>query len=221
MSNRIFKLFVVYLAFLSEFKETKGENTKARIDVSKDKESLSAAKSILYGPALNPGIVTPARYLYIQAVYENGRNYTKSAGANVFIAKVYIEHDGGRSQLRNEIRDRGDGTYQIFIYYGIQPHALILSVQTADGQYVGGSGPRIVKDVEVEQCYCPKIAQTWTSNYECPQREVQLDHDLSIFPRIDRALLNKTFSTLLYKEACVVHYIIRRNRIYGKAYGRY
>jgi hypothetical protein len=187
----------------------------------KDKNKhLSASKSILFGPALNARIVTPARYLYIQAVRENGRNFTKSAGENAFIAKIEIEHDGRRSRLRSEIRDRGDGTYQVFFFYGIQPDSLILSIQTASGEFVGGDGPRIVKNVEVEQCYCPRDPHHWIADYKCPATEVQLDKDLAIFPSIDKALINRTLTVLLEKEACFVHYVIRRNRIHGKAYGR-
>ena len=41
---------------------------------------VSSERSVLYGPGLNRRIVTPARYLFVQAVDLDGRNFTVSAG---------------------------------------------------------------------------------------------------------------------------------------------
>jgi hypothetical protein len=220
MISNMLRIFTVELIILSQLSERGWSQDSSEFRKAKNL-TVSAAKSILYGPALNPRISTPARYLFIQAVTEQGNNFTRSAGANAFDVQILITHEGRHSKLRSEVRDRGDGTYQVFFFFGIQPDSLIISVKTTDGQFVGGHGPVVVQDVEVEQCYCPRKAKRWTADYNCPGREIQLDRDLSIFPTIDQELLNRTFETLVNKEACFVHYVIRRNRIYGKAYGRF
>lgn len=213
------KYFTAELFLLSQLSQLGvGRESSRNVKDTYKGANVSAEKSFLFGPALNPKIITPAKYLYIQAVSLQGANITRSTGSS-FDVQIFIEHEGRRSRLRSEVRDRGDGTYQIFFYYGIQPDSLVISVRL-DGQYVGGTGPLVIKNAEVEQCYCPKKAKKWTQNYECSERELQVDMDLSKFRTVDKALLNRTFETLVSKEACFVHYIIRSNRIYGKAYGR-
>ncbi len=110
---------------------------------------------------------------------------------------------------------------QIFFYFNIQSDALVISITAADGRPAGG-GPRVIAPAEVEQCYCPRSAARWTKDYGCPASEVQLERDLAGFPAIDAAMMNRTVEVLLAKDgACFVHYVVRRNRIYGKAYGRF
>ncbi|OCT57602.1 hypothetical protein XELAEV_18003304mg [Xenopus laevis] len=43
-------------------------------------ETLSAEKSLVWGPGLHADIVLPVRYFYIQAVTAGGRNFTQSPG---------------------------------------------------------------------------------------------------------------------------------------------
>ena len=154
---------------------------------------MSAERSILYGPALNRRIVTPARYLFVQAVDAHGRNFTESAGSGAFHAKIFLEQEGGqRLLLKSQLHDRGDGSYQIFFFYGIQPTKLIFHVTDKRGSFVGGKGPRVVKKPEVEQCDCPDPdPERWAGHYGCREREPQIARDFARFPRISRAAVRE------------------------------
>jgi hypothetical protein len=63
------------------------------------------------------------------------------AGKDVFHAQITIEHEGRRSKLKSQLSDLGDGSYQIFFYYGIQPDKIYIHVTGNDGGFVGGKGP--------------------------------------------------------------------------------
>ena len=176
----------------------------------------------MYGPALNRRIVTPARYLFVQAVDAHGRNFTESAGSGAFHAKIFLEQEGGqRLLLKSQLHDRGDGSYQIFFFYGIQPTKLIFHVTDKRGSFVGGKGPRVVKKPEVEQCDCPDPdPERWAGHYGCREREPQIARDFARFPRISRAAVRETVARLRRSEGnCFVHYAVRGNRLYGRAYG--
>jgi hypothetical protein len=171
--------------------------------------------------AVRRRVVTPARYIFVQAVDPSGRNLTASAGKDVFRAQVVLEHDGKRSTLKSQLSDRGDGTYQIFFYYGIQPDRLLIHVTGRDGVYVGGKGPRAIRRAEVEQCYCPASdVEDWAEHYGCRADEPQISHDFENFPRISKDAVASTLTRLQTSERnCFVHYMTRDNRLYGKAYG--
>ena len=49
-------------------------------------------------------IVTPARYIFIQAVDTEGRNFTMSAGSDIFQARIILEQNGRRSALKTQLR---------------------------------------------------------------------------------------------------------------------
>jgi len=50
-------------------------------------------------------IVTPARYVFVQAVDQNGRNFTESAGKDVFQVQIVLEHEGRQSVLKSQVRE--------------------------------------------------------------------------------------------------------------------
>jgi hypothetical protein len=50
-------------------------------------------------------IVTPARYVFVQAVDQNGRNFTESAGNDVFQVQIVLEHEGRQSVLKSQVRE--------------------------------------------------------------------------------------------------------------------
>jgi len=168
-------------------------------------------------------IVTPARYLFVQAVDRQGRNFTQSAGKDAFRAQIFLEHDGKRSMLKSQIHDRGDGSYLIFFFYGIQPDRLAIHVTGKDGVHVGGKGAKAIKKAEVEQCYCPaKDVEDWADHYGCRASEPQIERDFETFPRISKEMVDATVTRLQKNERnCFVHYVTRGNKLYGKAYGMY
>ncbi|EKX33620.1 hypothetical protein GUITHDRAFT_120208 [Guillardia theta CCMP2712] len=191
---------------------------------------VSADKSVVYGPALRSRIVTPARYLFIQAADEDGVNFTSSAGAGAFRVQVHILVGGKKKQLKTEVQDRGDGSYQAVFWYGIQPEALIISVTTKEGKYVrkegeesARSGPITLKKVEVEQCYCPDPdPERWAKSYQCREEEPQISRDFQQFEGISNAGLEDMKQILRRNDSnCFVHYVVRNNELYGKAYGKY
>lgn len=101
-----------------------------------------------------------------------------SLSLSAMVVQVEIELEGGRrNQLKSQFHDRyatritpspqahaadllarlrsGDGSFQLFFFYGVQPTAIYIIIKAADGKYVGGQGPLRVKNPEIEQCYCP------------------------------------------------------------------
>eukprot|EP00960_Hanusia_phi_P075921 768483-Hanusia_phi.AAC.1 len=191
---------------------------------------MSGENSMAYGPALNSRIVTPARYLFIQAVDEEGKNFSSSAGSDAFRAEVHIVVGGQRRKLKTEVQDRGDGSYQAVFWYGIQPDSLVISVTSKDGRFVRKQGegfartkPITLKKVEVEQCNCPDPdQQRWRRNYQCREEEPQVVRDFERFGSISHAAFEEMKGFLQKSDSnCFVHYVIRNNQLYGKAYGRY
>lgn len=67
------------------------------------KTGLSAEKSIVFGPGLNPRIVSPARYIYVQAVDEKGKNFTASPGNDAFRFNIIAETNGGKKYLQTKV----------------------------------------------------------------------------------------------------------------------
>jgi len=193
---------------------------RARVYFSAAAPPLTAAAACVFLGA-SRRIVTPARYIFVQAVDHSGRNMTASAGRDVFQAQIFVEHDGKRSTLKSELSDRGDGTYQIFFFYGIQPDRLLIHVTGRDGVYVGGKGPRAIKRAEVEQCYCPASdVEDWAEHYGCRADEPQISHDFENFAHISKVAVATTLARLQTSDRnCFVHYMTRNNRLYGKAYG--
>ena len=45
--------------------------------------SVSAPRSLVWGPGLRPGVVLPVRYFYLQAVDSEGLNFTRSPPGSV------------------------------------------------------------------------------------------------------------------------------------------
>ena len=50
-------------------------------------------------------IVTPARYVFVQAVDQNGRNFTESAGNDIFQEQIVLEHEGRQSVLKSQVQE--------------------------------------------------------------------------------------------------------------------
>lgn len=70
--------WVVWTAYLLAASRSNGADVKGNAVGGVGR--VSSELSILYGPGLNRRIVTPARYLFVQAVDLHGRNFTASAG---------------------------------------------------------------------------------------------------------------------------------------------
>ena len=47
--------------------------------------------------------MTPARYLFVQAVDQDGRNFTESAGNDIFQVQIVVEHEGRQSVLKSQV----------------------------------------------------------------------------------------------------------------------
>ena len=88
----------------------------ALVSVCAGKQHLSAKKSIVYGPGLNPRIVSPARYIYIQAVDEKGKNYTASPGKDMFKCNIMTRDGRGSSYLKTKAsRSKGRSTSPCYV----------------------------------------------------------------------------------------------------------
>ena len=160
--------------------------------------------------------------VYIQAVDESGRNFTRSPGSDAFVASVKMSVGQGRySRVNSQLHDRGDGTFQLFYVFNTQPEVLQIDIRTKNNELVGGK-PLLHLLPEYESCYCPtKNHDDFAQQYGCPAMEKQLEKDLEKFPVITRELLSKAREALIGKESCFVHYVIKDNRVFGKAYGQY
>lgn len=70
----------------------------------KHKHAYTQSHQHVHARTYSRRIVTPARYIFIQAVDTKGRNFTMSAGRDIFQARIILEQNGRRSALKTQLR---------------------------------------------------------------------------------------------------------------------
>ncbi|XP_034033082.1 protein O-glucosyltransferase 3 [Thalassophryne amazonica] len=184
---------------------------------------ISGEKCMVWGPGLNPDVVLPVRYFYIQAVTSKGRNLTKSPGQNTF--KVKISSLDKKEHVRIHVPpplDRGDGSfvvrYRLYstVLSGLKVDVLHQDAAVAESPYTL-KGP-----VYHEYCDCPEPDESeWQSIMQCPAEEPQILEDFSSFPTVDLQLLRQEVPRRFANRGGLIHYVIINNQVYRSTLGRY
>uniref|UniRef100_A0A8C4RXF1 Protein O-glucosyltransferase 2 n=1 Tax=Erpetoichthys calabaricus TaxID=27687 RepID=A0A8C4RXF1_ERPCA len=177
-------------------------------------------KSFIWGPGLNPKIVLPARYFYVQTVDSLGHNFTSSPGENVFQVKIFAPGEQ-HSRIWVQVLDRKDGSfivrYRMYAsYQKLQIEVKVKDVHVAKSPYVL-EGP-----VYHESCECPESRPSeWLRHMKCPKSIPQIQHDLQLFQTVDLDRIAKEIPSRFGQRQSLCHYVIKHNKVYLKTYGEH
>eukprot|EP00736_Rhodelphis_marinus_P011441 Rmarinus@m.19832 len=180
--------------------------------------TVSAEHSFMYGTGTDPKVLGPARYLSIQAVDAHGENFTESPGKDVFELAMWIDVNGQRMTVNTELHDRGDGTYACIFFFNLSADRFIIEVRSG-GKHISNS-PMEFGAVQIEPCYCPLAEEDFLRHYQCGPTDEQILRDLEPWPQSYDNFAEE-IDDLDNGKNCIVHYVIKNNRIYGEAYGPY
>ncbi|KAI4885914.1 hypothetical protein NFI96_030888 [Prochilodus magdalenae] len=171
----------------------------------------SAAKSLVWGLGLEAHAVLPARFFFIQAVDESGKNFTSSPGENAFEVKIASPSDP-YSRIWVQVLDRRDGSllvrYRMYASYtDLNIQVLLENKHVAKSPYVL-SGP-----VYHESCDCPESSGAlWEKHMHCPSSFPQIQSDLSVFPRVDLERNSHEIPQRFGQRQSLCHYTIKNNQ---------
>ncbi|KAG7274829.1 hypothetical protein CRUP_038802 [Coryphaenoides rupestris] len=156
---------------------------------------VSPGASRVWGPGLEPGVVLPVRYFFIQAVTSTGETFTSSPGKEAF--RVKVSPLDPREHVRIHVPaplDRADGSF--LVRYRLYGTALTgLSIQT---------------DVS-----------TWEDVMRCPAMEPQIETDFASFPSIDLGYMLQEVPRRFSSRGGLIHYAVLGNRVYRRSLGKY
>ncbi|XP_071391361.1 protein O-glucosyltransferase 3 isoform X3 [Centroberyx affinis] len=177
----------------------------------------------IWGPGLQPGVVLPVRYFYIQAVNSKGENLTFSPGKDTF--KVKVSTLAQKQHIRIHVPpplDRGDGSFLVrYRLYGSTLEGLKVEVLHRDAA-VAKSPYTLQGPVYHEYCDCPEPdASTWESVLRCPAEEPQVLEDLSSFPSVDLERLRQEVPRRFANRGGLIHYAVIDNQVYRRSLGKY
>lgn len=184
---------------------------------------LSPQKCVVWGPGLDPNVVLPVRYFYIQAVNSAGINFTKSPGKGSFRVQISSLTPGEHIRIHvPQPLDRADGSFLMrYRLYGSASKGLKVEVFYKD-QPVGQSPYVLQAPVYHEYCDCPEAnPPTWLGNMACPTEEPQILKDFSNFPSIDLQRLLKEVPRRFAQRGGLIHYTVLNNQVYRRALGKY
>lgn len=180
----------------------------------------SAGKSLVWGPGLEPNIVLPARYFFIQAVDNSGQNFTSSPGESTFQVKIVAPGEDF-SRIWVQVLDRKDGSFVVrYRMYASYPN-LQIDVQLQD-KHVAKSPYTLTGPVYHENCECPEDdSAKWLEHMHCPQSIPQIIHDLAFFQTIDPDKIVKETTKRFGQRQSLCHYTIKDNQVYIKTHGEH
>uniref|UniRef100_A0A8B9J850 Protein O-glucosyltransferase 3 n=1 Tax=Astyanax mexicanus TaxID=7994 RepID=A0A8B9J850_ASTMX len=187
------------------------------------KPEISAEKCLVWGAGLEPRLVLPVRYFYIQAVSESGQIISSSPGKDSF--RVKITSLSQKEHVRIHVPpplDRGDGSFLVrFRMYSSSLSGLKVEVFYKD-KPVAQSPYSIKGPVYHEYCDCPESdSSAWQSLLQCPSAEPQIEQDFISFPSIDLLRLRQEVPKRFSSRGGLIHYSIINNQVYRKSLGRY
>ncbi|KAI1903134.1 hypothetical protein AGOR_G00024080 [Albula goreensis] len=188
-----------------------------------ESQELSPKKCFVWGSGLNPDIVLPVRYFYIQAVNSAGENFTYSPGQDSFQVRISSLSPGEHIRIHvPKPLDRADGSFLMrYRLYGSAFKGLKVEVFHGD-QHVGQSPFILQGPVYHEYCDCPESdPQTWLSTMACPTHQPQVMKDFSTFPSIDLQRLLKEVPRRFAQRGGLIHYTIFNNQIHRRSLGKY
>ncbi|XP_036381029.1 protein O-glucosyltransferase 3 [Megalops cyprinoides] len=188
-----------------------------------ESDKLNPDQCLVWGSGLDPEVVLPVRYFYIQAVNSAGKNFTYSPGKDSFRVRISSLTPGEHIRIHvPQPLDRADGSFLMrYRLYGSAPKGLKVEVFHKD-QPVGQS-PYILKGpVYHEYCDCPEAdPSAWLNTMACPTQEPQILKDFSSFPSIDLQRLLQEVPRRFAQRGGLIHYTILNNQIYRRALGKY
>lgn len=126
---------------------------------SENVTEASPKLSRVWGPGLNPILVLPVRYFFIQAVGDDGLDFKASAGADLFSLKV----EGLEKSCRifKELLDRKDGSY-IARFRLYEPcDGLKISITTSKRLHIAESPYIFGQKILHSDCNCPIALENW------------------------------------------------------------
>ncbi|CAL1582737.1 unnamed protein product [Knipowitschia caucasica] len=182
--------------------------------------SLDAARSLVWGPGLDPEVVLPARYFFIQAVDGKGRNLTSSPGEKAF--KVNMETDAEAfTRIWVQVLDRQDGSFLVRYRMYASYTDLHIHIQHKDKPV--GKSPYVLKGpVYHEACNCPQPSGAeWEKRMKCPDSFPQIDEDLSVFRHVDPDLIAREVPARFGQRQSLCHYTLKNNQVYVKTFGEH
>ncbi|XP_069018354.1 protein O-glucosyltransferase 3 [Embiotoca jacksoni] len=184
---------------------------------------ISPERCLVWGPGLNPDVVLPVRYFYIQAVSLKGENLTSSPGKDTF--KVKISALDSDEHIRIHVSpplDRGDGSFLMrYRLYSTVAKGLKVQVLHQDAA-VAKSPYAIQGPVYHEYCDCPEPdGSVWQSVMRCPAEEPQIEEDFKSFPAIDLQHLRREGPPRFANRGGFIHYAVIGHRLYRRTLGKY
>ncbi|KAF3695058.1 KDEL motif-containing protein 1 Precursor [Channa argus] len=180
----------------------------------------SAAQTLVWGPGLETNIVLPARYFYIQAVDNSGKNLTQSPGEKTFEVKI-VSPVEQFTRIWIQVLDRQDGSFLVryrmyATYTDLHIHVLLRNKHVAKSPFIL-KGP-----VRHEGCDCPQPSgSVWEAHMHCPQSFPQIDRDLSLFPSVDPDRIAHEIPQRFGQRQSLCHYTIKDNKVYVKTFGEH
>lgn len=184
--------------------------------------AIDPAKCVVWGPGLNPDVVLPVRYFYIQTVDSQGANITVSPGNDLFKVKITsLEKEYLRIHIQPPL-DRGDGSLLVrYRLYGSSTKGLNIEVLYKD-QPVAKSPYTLKGPVYHEYCDCSQSdVSAWQKTMQCPEEDPQIQMDFSSFPSIDLEQLLQEVPQRFAKRGGLIHYTILNNQVYRRSLGKY
>ncbi|XP_050530910.1 protein O-glucosyltransferase 2-like [Daktulosphaira vitifoliae] len=172
----------------------------------------------VWGPGLNPNIVLPARYFFVQ-------NYQDKLNVKDFnIVITGTTKNGNKCHIWTNILDRKDSSfivrYKIYeTCYGFQ---ILVKLEKSNEEVVNYyyRGP-----IHPDECDCFQITiDNWISNAQCKANIHQIDIDLSQFKKINFDNLIGEMVTYFNKNPysmSICQYVVKNNLIFRKCYGEY
>ncbi|MBN3304157.1 KDEL2 protein, partial [Amia calva] len=179
--------------------------------------------SVIWGAGLQPRVVLPVRYFYIQAVSPTGQNLTYSPGKEAFV--VRISSLSPKEHIRIHVPkplDRNDGSFLMrYRLYGSANQGLKIEVLHRDKPVA--KSPYILEGpVYHEYCDCPEMdPQAWQTAMSCPDQEPQISMDFASFPQIDLQRLRQEVPKRFSQRGGLIHYTVVNNQVYRQTLGKY
>uniref|UniRef100_A0A8C6UZK6 Protein O-glucosyltransferase 2 n=1 Tax=Neogobius melanostomus TaxID=47308 RepID=A0A8C6UZK6_9GOBI len=178
--------------------------------------SPSAAKTLVWGPGLEPNVVLPARFFYIQAVDTKGSNFTTSPGEKAFEVNI-VSPTEQFTRIWVQVLDRQDGSFVVrYRMYATYPD-LHIHILHKNKPVCFCLGP-----VYHEGCNCPQPSgDLWEKHMKCPGSFAQIDKDLSVFNSLDPDLISTEVPVRFGQRQSLCHYTIKNNKVYVKTFGEH
>ncbi|XP_078477896.1 LOW QUALITY PROTEIN: protein O-glucosyltransferase 3 [Lampetra planeri] len=184
---------------------------------------VSADRCLVWGPGLNPDVVLPVRFFFVQAVDSKGENLTSSPGKDTF--KVKISSLEKKEHIRIHVQaplDRGDGSFLVrYRMYGSAQTGLKVEVLHRD--VAVAKSPYILRGpVYHEYCDCPEPdASVWQRVMRCPTEEPQIEADFKSFPSFHLQRLREEVPHRFANRGGIIHYAIINNQLFRHTLGKY